>query len=113
MRKFFMFSSMVVLAITIASASVTFNLNTSTAPGFTDSTSTLVIRGSMNGWAGNNWQLTNIGGDYWTFTSDTLSDGDYGYKYVVINTAGNESWESTDDRAISISGDTIIPQDYC
>ena len=112
MRKFVMFSSIVVLAITTASASVTFNLNTSTAPGFTDSTATLVIRGSMNGWGGSEWALTNVGGDYWTYISDTLSDGDYEYKYVFINTAGNEAWESTENRALSVSGDTVLPQDY-
>ena len=48
-----------------ARSTVTFKLNTSTAPGFTDSSHTLVIRGSMNGWAGNGWAMTNVGGDYW------------------------------------------------
>ena len=112
MRKFVIFSSIVVFAITTASASVTFNLNTSTAPGFTDTTSTLVIRGSMNGWSGNDWEMSNIEGDYWAFTSDTLSDGNYEYKYVVIDNMGTESWESTNDRTLSVSGDMDLPQDY-
>ena len=112
MRKFVIFSSIVVFAITTASASVTFNLNTSTAPGFTDTTSTLVIRGSMNDWSGNDWEMSNIGGDYWAFTSDTLSDGDYEYKYVVIDNMGTESWESTNDRTLSVSGDMDLSQDY-
>ena len=112
MRKLVMGSFILILWITTATSAVTFNLNTSTSPGFTDTTSTLVIRGTMNGWSGNNWDMFNIGGDYWTFTSDTLSDGDYEYKYVVIDNMGTESWESTDNRTLSVSGDTDLPQDY-
>ena len=93
-------------------ASVTFNLNTSTALGFTDSTSTILIRGTMNNWSGNEWEMSNIGGDYWVFTSDTLSDGGYEYKYVVIDALDTESWESTDNRTMSVSGETYLPQDY-
>ena len=93
-------------------AGVTFHLNTSTAPGFADSTHTLVVRGSMNDWSGNNWQMTNVGGDYWTYTSDTLSDGEYEYKYVVIDNFDNESWESTNNRALTVAGETSLPQDY-
>ena len=98
--------------ISFSYASVTFNLNTSTAPGFTDSTSTILIRGTMNNWSGNEWEMSNLGGDYWVFTSDTLSDGDYEYKYVAIDALDTESWESTDNRSISVSSDTNLPQDY-
>ena len=112
MKKIVNIFSIATLAVSTVNAAVTFNLNTSTAPGFTDTTSTLVIRGSMNGWSGNDWDMSNIGGDYWTFTSDTLSDGDYEYKYVVIDNLGTESWESTDNRTLSVSGDTDLPQDY-
>ena len=100
------------LIISSINAGVTFHLNTSTAPGFTDSTHTLVVRGSMNGWSGNNWQMTNVGGDYWTYTSDTLSDGEYEYKYVVIDNFDTESWESTINRALTVTGETSLPQDY-
>jgi len=103
---------MIVLVTTTASASVTFNLNTSTAPGFTDTSSTLIIRGSMNGWAGNDWEMSNAGGDYWVFTSDTLSDGEYEYKYVVIDDLGTEAWESTGNRSLTVSGETDLPQDF-
>ena len=112
MKKFVNIFSIAALTVSTATAAVTFNLNTSTAPGFTDTTSTLVIRGSMNGWSGNDWEMSNIGGDYWTYASDTLSDGDYEYKYVVIDNMGTESWESTDNRTLSVSGDTDLPQDY-
>ena len=112
MKKIVNIFSIATLAVSTVNAAVTFNLNTSTASGFTDTTSTLVIRGSMNGWSGNDWDMSNIGGDYWTFTSDTLSDGDYEYKYVVIDNLGTESWESTDNRTLSVSGDTDLPQDY-
>ncbi|MDP6169519.1 MAG: hypothetical protein QF780_05900, partial [Candidatus Marinimicrobia bacterium] len=95
-----------------ASAGVTFNLNTSTAPGFTDTSSTLVLRGTMNGWSGNDWEMSNVGGDYWVYTSDTLDAGDYDYKYFMIDAMGNELSESTDDRVCTISGDTVLSQDY-
>ena len=112
MKKFVNIFSIAALTVSTTNAAVTFNLNTSTAPGFTDTTSTLVIRGSMNGWEGNEWTLSSVGGDYWTFTNDTLSDGDYEYKYVVIDNMETESWESTDNRTLSVSGDTNLPQDY-
>ena len=102
----------ILLTLSTLSAGVTFSLNTSTAPGFTDTTSTLVIRGSMNGWAGNDWEMSNLGGDYWVYTSDTLSDGDYEYKYVVIDDMGTEAWESTGNRALTASGETDLPQDF-
>ena len=102
----------ILLALSTLSAGVTFNLNTSTGPGFTDTTSTLVIRGSMNGWAGNDWEMSNLGGDYWVYTSDTLSDGEYEYKYVVIDEMGTEAWESTGNRALTVSGEMDLPQDY-
>ena len=86
---------------------VTFTLNTSTAPGFTDSTNTLVIRGSMNGWDGVEWELDNEGGDYWTYTTTTaLAMGDYEYKYVMLDELENVNWESTDNRALSLSNET-------
>jgi len=84
MRKLVMNLIISILWITTATSAVTFNLNTSTAPGFTDTTSTLVIRGSMNGWSGNDWEMSNIGGDYWTYASDTLSDGDYEYNMLLL-----------------------------
>ena len=112
MKKFVNTFVIVAFVLSITNAAVTFNLNTSTAPGFTDTTSTIVIRGSMNNWGGNEWDLSNLGGDYWTFTNDTISDGEYEYKYVVIDNMGTESWESTDNRTLNVSGDTNLPQDY-
>ena len=111
MKKIAVLLTMFYIIVTHSFAAVTFNLNTSTAPGFTDSTSTIVVRGSMNGWAGSDWALTNSGGDYWTFTSDTLSDGTYEYKYVMISDVG-DAWESTDNRALTVSDTTDLAQDY-
>ena len=86
---------------------VTFTLNTSTAPGFTDSTNTLVIRGSMNGWDGVEWELDNVGGDYWTYTTaEPLAMGDYEYKYVMLDALENVNWESTGNRTFSLAGET-------
>ena len=92
---------------------VSFNLNTSTAPGFTDST-VIVIRGSFNGWAGNDWQLLNTGGDYWSITSPTqFEPGNYEYKYVLLDEFGDH-WESLDNRSLLVDGlsDLNLPLDY-
>ena len=91
----------------VAPVNVTFNLNTSTAPGFTDSANTLVIRGSMNGWAGNDWAMTNVGGDYWAYTTTTaMAMGNYEYKYVMLDALENVNWESTANRALTLAGAT-------
>ncbi|NQU67697.1 MAG: lamin tail domain-containing protein [Candidatus Marinimicrobia bacterium] len=83
---------------------VTFNLNTSTMPGYTDSTNTIVIRGSLNGWGGNEWELMNVGGDYWSYTTVTpLDPANYEYKYVNLTLAGDE-WESLDNRPLVVTG---------
>ncbi|NQU67603.1 MAG: hypothetical protein HQ510_06640 [Candidatus Marinimicrobia bacterium] len=84
---------------------VTFHLNTSIMPGWTDSTKTIVIRGSFNSWGGNDWQMVNVGGDYWTFTSPIpLYPANYEYKYINTN-LWNEYWESIDNRVLEITGD--------
>ena len=83
---------------------VTFNLNTSTMPGFTDSTNTIVIRGGFNGWAGEEWEMVNVGGDYWSYTTvSPLEPGNYEYKYVNV-TPGGDEWESTDNRSLEVTG---------
>jgi hypothetical protein len=94
---------------------VTFNLNTSTMPGYTDSTNTIIIRGSLNGWGGNEWEMTNVGGDYWSYTTATeLEPGNYEYKFVNV-TPGGDEWESTDNRPLTVTGvdgDQNNPLDY-
>jgi hypothetical protein len=92
---------------------VSFNLNTSTAPGFTDST-VIVIRGSFNEWSGNDWQLENTGGDYWSITSPTqVEPGNYEYKYVLLDEFGDH-WETLDNRSLLVDGlsDLNLPLDY-
>jgi len=94
---------------------VTFTLNTSTMPGYTDSTNTIVIRGSFNGWSGTDWETLNVGGDYWTFTTPSpLDPGNYEYKYVNLGLAGDE-WESVNNRLLvvtGIAGDQVQAVDY-
>ncbi len=111
MKKFIVCLFLLTFSVSFTQASVTFNLNTSTAAGFTDSTSTLLIRGSFNGWAGSDWQMTNVGGDYWSYTSDTLTDGTYEFKYVMSDGSG-DTWESTGNRTITVTGTVDLPLDY-
>jgi len=92
---------------------VTFNLNTSTAPGYTDTT-VIIIRGSFNDWAGNDWQLGNTGGDYWSLASPTqVEPGNYEYKYILLDEFGDH-WESLDNRSLLVDGlsDLNLPLDY-
>lgn len=110
MKKLLMVSSILFLGIATSFAQVTFRLNTSTAPGFTDSTASIVIRGSMNGWSGNDWALTNVGGDYWSYSA-TIADGAYEYKYVMIDDSGDH-WESTNNRTVTVAGAATLPLDY-
>ena len=65
-------SFIVSVLISFSYASVTFNLNTSTAPGFTDSTSTILIRGTMNNWSGNA-ECGNVDGIYCTTGGNYVS----------------------------------------
>ncbi len=94
---------------------VTFNLNTATQPGWTGENNQIVIRGSFNGWSGNDWLISNIGGDYWTFTSpEPIEPGNHAYKYVHLGVAGDE-WESTSDRPLVVTGndgDMVLDMDY-
>ena len=90
-------------------ADVTINLNMSTAGAVTDSTHNLVIRGSFNGWAGNDMSLNSQGGDYYSYTG-ALDTGSYEFKFVAVDlTTGTDIWESTDNRILNVSAnDTTI-----
>jgi hypothetical protein len=83
-------------------AYVTFHLNTATMPGWTGEDDQIVVRGSFNGWTGNDWMMENVGGDYWSFTTPTMVDpGIWEYKYVHLGLAGDE-WENLNNRVITI-----------
>ena len=104
-----------VMVIPVGAATVVFQMNgstgaTSTGGGIAED-ATVVIRGSFNGWAGTDWAMTNVGGDYWTYTSDTLSAGDYEFKFVLVESTG-DVWEGTDNRKVTISGDTTLAVGY-
>jgi len=93
----------------INAANVTINLNMSTAGSVTDSTHNLVLRGSFNGWAGNDMALTSQGGDYYTYTG-ALDAESYEFKFAAVDlSTGTDTWESTDNRVLNVSAnDTTI-----
>jgi hypothetical protein len=68
-----------------------------------------VLRGSFNGWAGNDMALTAIGGDYYTYTG-AFDAGSYEFKFVAIdNLTSTDGWENTGNRSINVSSnDTTI-----
>lgn len=94
--------------------SVTFKVNTATHPGgVTDSTHTMTVRGSFNGWsATTEGTLVNGGGDFWSVTvalSDTFTTShSINYKFVSDDGAG-VSWEDAiSDRSLALTaGGTI------
>ena len=90
-------------------SNVTVNLNMSTAGAITDSTHGVVLRGSFNGWAGNDMALTAAGGDYYTYTG-AFDPGSYEFKFVAIDSlTSTDGWESTGDRTLNVSSnDTTI-----
>lgn len=90
-------------------ANVTFVVNMSTyGDGATDSTSTVHIRGSMNGWSDAN-PLTNVGGDYWS-TTIALTAGDVAeYKFTHTDDLGNLTWEGDPNRTLTVpTNDTTV-----
>ena len=81
--------------------SVTFRVNTSTT-AVTDSTHDVQIRGSFNGWQNcTECSATNVGGDYWEFTVE-LWTGTYDFKICPVDELGNEAWESTPNRVLTV-----------
>ena len=80
---------------------VTFLVNTSTT-AVTDSTHDVQIRGSFNGWGDcTECSATNIGGDYWEFTIE-LYTGTYDFKICPVDDLGNQAWESTANRVLTV-----------
>ncbi|RMF09154.1 MAG: T9SS C-terminal target domain-containing protein [Candidatus Neomarinimicrobiota bacterium] len=90
---------------------VTFTVNMSTYPdGATDSTSTVHIRGSMNGWSDTN-PLTNVGGDYWSVTLSLTAGDTVEYKYTHTDNLGNLTWEADPNRSLVVpAADTTVLQ---
>ena len=81
--------------------SVTFRANMSTT-AVTDSTHDVQIRGSFNNWGYcTDCSATNVGGDYWEFTVE-LWTGTYDFKICPVDELGNQSWESTPNRSLTV-----------
>ncbi len=91
---------------------VTFIVNMSTYPdGATDSTSTVHLRGDMNGWSDTD-AMTNVGGDNWSVTLDLPSDSTYGYKFTHTDALGNLTWEGDPNRSITIPATDTTAMHY-
>lgn len=98
-----------VFVSSVFAVDVTFVVNMATyGDGATDSTSTVHIRGSMNGWDDSN-TLTNVGGDYWS-TTITLTAGETAdYKFTHTDALANLTWEGDPNRALVVPAtDTTV-----
>jgi len=102
-----------------ADVTVTFQVNTATVDGVTDSTATMQVRGDTEPltWDRSSVNYAGNHGDYWLIEVDFL-DSDIGsevqYKYAYIdNQTDNEVWEDGDNRTITIpSGDSTLAVEY-
>lgn len=94
-------------------ANVTFQVYTSLMQelGYFDpATDQVVVRGSMNGWVGNDYVLTEVpGGDYGLFSGTfDLADDNYMFKYVIV-TGEEDRWEdNVDNRTFDVAGEDIV-----
>lgn len=68
----------------------------------------LVVRGSFNGWAGAEDELTDADGDQiYTLTTefpDSLVQSTIEYKFVIIPAEGSDLWENVDNRNFVLAG---------
>ena len=102
---------MVMLILAVASgsalaANVTFQVNMSFAEEqgtFDPATNQLVIRGSMNEWGGNDWELLDDDSDGIYVGTFAMDDGDYEYKFVIPE----DGWEGVDNRTLTVAGEDI------
>lgn len=138
MRRFtvLFFMGILVLGIGMVSAqdiNVTFQGNSSTVEGFTDSTAVIQIRGGVREaggppghnqdvlkWSDQSPAIDNVGGDYWsgvivfpdTMVGDTV---DWKFGATQFDADGNPSdfWESNDNRVFILpANDTTIALAY-
>lgn len=113
MKKCYLPIALVSLLTVSFATNVTFRLNMSTySAGATDSTSTIHVRGSFNGWTDAD-SLTNDGGDYWSTTIDITAGDSLEYKYTHTDDLGALTWESIDNREFVVpSADTVMDLAY-
>ncbi len=105
---------------TYAQNPVTFQCNMSVqmlSGLFDPGTDTLVVRGSFNGWAGNQDRLTDEDGDsVYTITvnlADSLVGKTVYYKYVIVSPTTGDRWEGDPNREFVLqSGGQVLPVEY-
>ncbi len=84
---------------------------------FNPARDTLVVRGSFNGWAGNQDRLTDPDGDSLYTVTLNLPDALVGqtqyYKYVIVSPGKADRWESDPNREFVLqAGGQILPVEY-
>ena len=77
----------------------------------------LVVRGSFNGWSGEQDELTDPDGDkIYTLTvefADSLVGESFEYKHVLIPSGGGDQWENVDNRTFTLlAGGQILDVVY-
>ncbi len=111
MRKLITAIMLVAMSSFLLAVNVTFQVNMATfGGGATDSTSTVHIRGGMNGWSDTD-VMTHVDGDLWSITLD-LADATYEYKFTHTDDLGALTWEDLSNRSITVAGSEITQMHY-
>ncbi len=91
---------------------VTFRVDMATQAGygvFDPSTDIVVVRGSFNGWSGNDDVLTDAESDLIYERTIDLPQGIHEFKYVIALDGGGDIWESSiPNRVIDVGGDDLV-----
>ena len=72
---------------------------------FNPNSDTLVVRGSFDGWAGNDYPLLPNGTLY-AITTD-IPPGDIEYKFVMVR-GGSDQWEFVENRTVTVETTPLV-----
>lgn len=110
------FYTLVITKIPNENVSVTFNVDMSTATGFSADTDQVYISGEINAWAepgsDDNYLLSPVGVDMIYTTSFDLPRGSYTYKYYINSGWDGAEWDDNlPARTLEVVDDAIVVND--
>lgn len=68
----------------------------------------VVVRGTFNGWGGNDHQVTAVNDTLYTLTT-AIDPGEHMFKFVIVQAAGGDIWEGVPDRPFTVvEGENLV-----